>query len=56
MFCAPITFLQYFKDIKPGSCFGPPLMLLGGGQITPLLNVLKVLPKRCLYTKHAYLF
>ena len=42
MFCAPITFLQYFKDIKPGSCFGPPLMLLGGeANNPPCLTFLK---------------
>ena len=55
MFCAAITFLQYFKDIKPGGgCFAPPLMSLGG-QTAPLRQILKVLPKRYLRTKHVYL-
>ena len=40
MFCAPITLLQHFKDIKPGGYFGPPLMLLGVKQ-PPCLTFLK---------------
>ena len=43
MLSALITFLQYFKGAT-------------GGQTTPLLKILKVLPKRYLCTKHAYLF
>ena len=39
-----ITFLQYFKDIKPGGCFAPPPTdVTGGGRTTTLLKVLKVL-------------
>ena len=48
MFCARITFLQYFKYIEPKICFGPSnhvTMGGGGGQTTPLLKVLKKLPK-----------
>ena len=35
MFCAPITFLQYFKDIKPGGCFASPTDVTGGGKQPP---------------------
>ena len=37
MFCAPITFLQYFKDIKPGvdTLPPPPLMSLGEQNNSP---------------------
>ena len=41
MFCAPITFLQYFKDIKPGGLFRVPTDVTGGGKPPPCLTFLK---------------
>ena len=36
------TLLQYFKNIKPGGCFGPPpLMSLGKGKQPPCVRFLK---------------
>ena len=32
MFCPQITFLQYFKNIKQGSRFALPVILLGGNN------------------------
>ena len=31
MFCAPIKFLQYIGNIKPGFFFAPPTDVTGGG-------------------------
>ena len=40
MFCALITLLQYFKNIKPGGCFAPPPVILLGGKTTPLFYII----------------
>ena len=38
-FCATLTFLQYFKNIKQDVCvIPPPVISMEGGQTTPVLS------------------
>ena len=42
MFCALITLLQYFKNIKQGGCFAPSHFTGGGAKQPPCFIFLEV--------------